>query len=172
MDNGRKTHWLSWKKLCMPKKFGGLGFRDFKCFNWALLGKQAWRLYINEETIATRVIKGKYFPDSSFMEAELGHNPSYTWRGLWEARDVLRTKLRKQIGNGAATRIWSEAWIPDLPNGKIISTRPTNFTDTLVKDWMIENEYKWDEAKVRQWLLPFEADCVLNIRLSPRHCSD
>ena len=39
-QNERKTAWLSWEKLCMPKSSGGLGFKLLKPFNLVLLAKQ------------------------------------------------------------------------------------------------------------------------------------
>ena len=35
----RKMAWLSWEKLCEPKKVGGIGFQELKQFNLALLAK-------------------------------------------------------------------------------------------------------------------------------------
>lgn len=61
----RKIHWLKWEDLCKPKKSGGLGFRDFSCFNDAMLAKQCWRLIKNPDSLAGRVLRAN---SSSFSK--------------------------------------------------------------------------------------------------------
>ncbi|XP_074292304.1 uncharacterized protein LOC141619182 [Silene latifolia] len=103
-DNGkRKIPWIALKRLCKPMSIGGLGFRDFHDFNIALLGKQAWRLLVNRDSLMSRVIRGKYFLNGSYMKASLGNNPSYTWSGFWEAKEVLNLGIRRRVSNGLST---------------------------------------------------------------------
>ena len=51
---------------------GGMGFRDLKLFNLALLAKQGWRLQTNTSSLFYRVYKAKYFPRCDFLEVNLG----------------------------------------------------------------------------------------------------
>ncbi|XP_074300146.1 uncharacterized protein LOC141631362 [Silene latifolia] len=82
---------------------GGLGFRDYVKFNSAMLGKQAWRLLTDEGCLMTRLLKSKYFPSSSFLEAMVGSNPSYSWRSIYEAKSVLYLGLRQRVGDGLSS---------------------------------------------------------------------
>ncbi|XP_019184158.1 PREDICTED: uncharacterized protein LOC109179042 [Ipomoea nil] len=52
-------HWLAWDRMCMPKKFGGLGFKRLHEFNLALLAKQGWRLLTKPNTLMARVLKAR-----------------------------------------------------------------------------------------------------------------
>lgn len=54
------------------KSKGGMGFRKLRDFNLALLGKQAWHLLNNDDSLVTKVFKAWYFPRSSVLDAKLG----------------------------------------------------------------------------------------------------
>ena len=55
----KKIHWLSWERLCWPKKCGGMGFRDLHYFNLAMLAKQGWTLLSNPDSLCTRILKAR-----------------------------------------------------------------------------------------------------------------
>ena len=71
-EKERKMAWVSWEKMCKPKSEGGMGFKDLKAFNLALLAKQGWRIHQNPSSITHKILKAKYFARSTFMEANLG----------------------------------------------------------------------------------------------------
>ena len=67
---------MAWKDMVKPKKGGGLGFRDMELFNLALLARQSWKLLNEPDTLSARLLKAVYYPDTTILEAELGHHPS------------------------------------------------------------------------------------------------
>lgn len=69
----------------------GMGFRDFECFNDALLGKQCWRILKVPNSLVSHILRAKYFPSCWFLEADLGKCPSFIWRSMHLASKAFIT---------------------------------------------------------------------------------
>ena len=69
VGNERKIHWRSWDKLTVAKKKGGMGFRDLRAFNLAMLARQGWRLMQEKESLFYKCFSARYFPRSYFLDA-------------------------------------------------------------------------------------------------------
>ena len=110
-----KIHWINCQKLCIQKIKGGMRFRDISTFNLAMLARQAWRLIHHNQSLFYRVYKAKYFPNGSFLMAELGSNPSYVWRSLLATRDVTWERSTWQVGDGRMVGVTSHKWLPNTP---------------------------------------------------------
>jgi len=141
---GRGINWLSWDKLTMSKEYGGMGFHHLYGFNLAMLGKQGWRLLTNQDTIVSRVFKARYFPRCDFLEARLGHNPSFIWRSIHASQVIVRGGMRWRIGNGESVNVWKDPWLRNQENSYITSTTPYGFEHLKVADLILQAENKWN----------------------------
>ncbi|XP_074293711.1 uncharacterized protein LOC141620847 [Silene latifolia] len=171
-DGKRGISWVSWKTLCQPKGMGGMGFRDFKLFNLALLGKQAWRLTTETESLWARFMKVRYYPNGDFLSSNIGNHPSYTWRGIHEAKEVLGLGLRRRIGNGLTTRVWGDAWVVPNQLGRVISPQPPGFEGMMVARLLNDGGGAWNEQLIDNIFLGFEGTWIKNIRLSENAIDD
>ncbi|KAL8106012.1 hypothetical protein AgCh_029715 [Apium graveolens] len=108
-----KIHWMSWDRLTRHKHAGGLGFKNLRDFNLAMLGKQCWRLITNPESLVAKVYRSKYFADTNFLEAKMGGSPGFIWRSIMEARNVVSTGSTWRIGTGNDINILNQPWLSD-----------------------------------------------------------
>ncbi|KAK4381783.1 hypothetical protein Sango_2934000 [Sesamum angolense] len=76
--------------MCSSKLDGGLGFRNLEAFNLAILAKQLQRLMTRPEWLVHKVLKAKYFPCNHIFKAQVGVRPSFMWRSIIAAHDLLR----------------------------------------------------------------------------------
>ncbi|XP_021751223.1 uncharacterized protein LOC110716880 [Chenopodium quinoa] len=118
----KKIHRKRWEDLCLPKAKGGMGFRDLKVFNQALLAKQCWRLLHGKNTLVYKVLKARYFKTTEFLDSYRGFCPSYTWRGIWGAKALLKEGLLWRVGDGSSIRAWRGSWVPC--NGMTVTIDP------------------------------------------------
>ena len=131
-EEDKKITWLSWEKMCEPKSNGGMGFRQLKQFNLALLAKQCWRLQTRQDSLVYKVLKAKYFPLCEFVEASLGNNPSFSWRSIMFAQMVVKEGLRWRVGNSTNIYIWGDKWLPSSSTHRVVSPRQFLHQDTKV----------------------------------------
>lgn len=94
------VHWINWNHLSLPKAQGGMGFRDFRAFNLAILAKQGWRLLKHPNSFCAKMMKGIYYPTSDFLHARKGSQSSWAWASLMEGKEVLLQGVRWQIQMG------------------------------------------------------------------------
>ena len=90
---------------CVPKKFEGLEFKNLHAFNISMSGKQAWGLVMDSTSLVNRIFKARYYHSSSFLEVGYGSNPSYIWRSILAAQQIIRDGIRVRIRDGNATGI-------------------------------------------------------------------
>lgn len=105
--------------MAKSKFASGMGFRGVSDFNECLMGKQYRRLMTGKPSLFQRVFKSRYYPRTSIREARLGYTPSYAWRSILGAKELIDEGSRWRIGNGQQVNIMGDNWIPDLPGFKI-----------------------------------------------------
>ncbi|KAK2447871.1 putative mitochondrial protein [Trifolium repens] len=168
----RKIHWMSWERLSKTKKAGGMGFRGIKNFNKALLGKHCWRLMTGEESLMGRVFKSRYYPRTSFLEAKIGFQPSYAWRSIQSATDVIKLGSRWRIGNGEQVKIKEDRWLPNQVGFKVWSRCEMLENGALVSTLIDSDTKQWNRELVVQSFYPHEAKQILSIPISQRLPAD
>jgi hypothetical protein len=166
-DRKSSMAWLSWKKMGLPKASGGLGYRDLECFNMALLTKQGWRLLQEPDTLVAKVIREKYYPNGTFLGAELGRRPSYTWRSIWNSRKLLNEGLFWRVGDGQSISIWGDKWLPK-PTPHIIQS-PIRSLDSSAKvcDLLDRDTNWWKIDLIHEIFHKEEAEEICRLAVCP-----
>jgi hypothetical protein len=69
-------------------------------FNQAMMGKQYWRIIMEPDSLCARVLKGHYFPHTTFWNASTPMSSSYTWRSLMYGKELLEKGVLWRVGDG------------------------------------------------------------------------
>ncbi|KAF7802971.1 putative ribonuclease H-like domain, reverse transcriptase zinc-binding domain-containing protein [Senna tora] len=82
------------------------------------------------------------------LDAKSGYKPSAIWRSLVVGKEVLKKGLRRSIGNGRMTGVWTDPWVPSkvpivLPRPNHIETK-----NEKVHELRTEDGTGWDEGKL------------------------
>ncbi|XP_074370739.1 uncharacterized protein LOC141711921 [Apium graveolens] len=161
----RGLHWMSWDRMCTKKSEGGLGFRKMQDFNLALLGKQAWRLVTRQDSMVSKVYKARYYPTGSFLTAKLGPNPSYVWRSILEAQELVRKGIARRVGNGSTVDITKDPWLPCVED-PYIHTEHEALKGSMVSSLMEMDQDRWNEELLKDIFVQRDISLILSIPIN------
>ncbi|XP_062103748.1 uncharacterized protein LOC133814854 [Humulus lupulus] len=64
--NRSKLHFCSWEHVCLPKDHGGLGFREGKKWNIAMMSKYIWAVSTKQDSLWVRWVNATYMKNVDF----------------------------------------------------------------------------------------------------------
>lgn len=112
------------------------------------------------DSLCAQVLKAKYFPDTSILQAKPAGGISYTWRSIIKGVELLKKGIIWRIGDGNSVNIWKDPWLardgallPITPRGHCVYNK--------VSDLICPISGQWDERLVRDTFWQIDADAIL-----------
>jgi len=99
---------VSWKRLCVPKKEGGLGIRRLDLWNQASMLNHIWNLFAKAGSLWVAWIEANWLKGRSLWQLPIPKTCSWSWKKLLQLRDVAKTFLRFQVGDGSKIFLWHD----------------------------------------------------------------
>ena len=112
-----KIAWIKWETVCLSKEKGGLGLKDIKTFNLALLGKWKWNLFQHQGQLWATVLESKYGGWRSLDATSRDTNESIWWRDFKMAFHhsqqgrTLQNGTLWRVGCGDRIKFWEDSWV-------------------------------------------------------------
>lgn len=145
LDKTRYISLIGWDKVCRKKDEGGLGVRDIKLFNDALLLKLVWQLASGQDKLWVKFFQAKYYPRKGLWANASTGGCSLLGRELQKLKKFFQDDLLWHVGDGtnigALNQPWYDGWTPI-----VIGSNAQR--DCRVADLILEEEGEWDEDKI------------------------
>ena len=119
--NHHRIHLVSWNKIQMPYKEGGLQFRDLAKQNLAMGAKILWNLVSGRESWSKKFLRKKYFPGERLRCLD---SPTPCKKGspiyklCLKVLHLFQVNLHWIPGNGKKIKLWEDSIMGDQPLGQ------------------------------------------------------
>jgi hypothetical protein len=134
-------------RLCLPNNVGGS--------------------YSNQTPSWPGSSKLNISPTLLLWSLSLGSRPSFAWRSIFSAKDLLQQGLIWRVGNGQNIQVWGGRWLPVPVSYSVQSPKQLLDADATVASPINLNAKEWKANLVKAVLNAEEAQVVLNIPISP-----
>ncbi|PON86224.1 hypothetical protein TorRG33x02_179430, partial [Trema orientale] len=180
--DSKSDHLVSWAKVCLSKKKGGLGIGKLLIRNKALILKWLCRFPQEKDALWHKMIKSKYGLASNSWDSKIASRTTYRspWKFILKQYDIFYKMVAFKVGNGDNIRFREDAWrgedafinrfptlyrLSSLHNGKISDFRVRHGAESLsASGWNFHFIRGISERKLDDMVELLK--CVTNVNLS------
>ncbi|KAJ4801583.1 reverse transcriptase [Rhynchospora pubera] len=107
-----KMHLISWDRITMHKRQGGLGLRKVEVLNGAMMLKTLWKIGCKEfeDTPWVQLLRAKYLSRKCLWLSGQPRNCTKLWRAIMHLRHYLKPHIKWQVGKGDKCMVYGEPW--------------------------------------------------------------
>ena len=98
--------------LCVPRSYGGLGFRRAKHSNDTILAKLTWLVVSSQNSPYMIALRSKYKVRGDWMKKEPPKNSSSTWKAIERLKAIICKGTCFTIEDGKSVDVWKDPWSP------------------------------------------------------------
>ncbi|KAM6544337.1 hypothetical protein CsatB_008784 [Cannabis sativa] len=128
-------------------------------------------MLVNDDSLVSRIYKEKYYAHGNLFSTELGDNPSFIWRSILKAKDLVHSCAQRTIVNGENVSILADPWLPHSSNSYVITRHPALVNKSVSCLFQVDTR-AWDEDVVRDLFVSRDQDLILSIQLSDSALND
>ena len=121
----------------------------------------------NPESLCAQVLRAKYYPDGKLLEAKMKSGCSFTWQSICAGINTFKRGAIWRIGDGSQVNIWSDPWIAESADGRVVTPRGANLL-SKVADLIDPVTGVWDQELVMDTFWQVDAERILAIPLTPQ----
>jgi hypothetical protein len=153
MNDDFKYHLVEWDKVCTPIDEGGLGIRNIRRFNQALLGKWLWRFAHEDSAWWRSVLVAKYGSDWGGWRTRVisGSHGVGLWKYICMGWQNFRRFFKYDPGEGSKIRFWEDVWCGDRT---LREEFPSLYSIASLKDASIADNMEYSSESI-QWNVQF-----------------
>lgn len=111
----KKDHLIRWEVVSKSKACGGLGIRQLKERNQALMGKWLWCFCVERHSLWQSIIASRYGVAANGWDCRLTftRSPSMMWKNILQTALLFYLYTRYGLGCGNRIRFWKDLWWSD-----------------------------------------------------------
>ncbi|KAL8557638.1 hypothetical protein ACS0TY_004917 [Phlomoides rotata] len=102
-----------------------------------MVAKQYWRHLHQGESLAARILKARYYPRGNIDSATMGYHPSFLWRNILKARDLVMESMACRVWNDSSIKAFDDKWIgtneTQKPGRKHPKGEPNHIVDFFIE---------------------------------------
>jgi hypothetical protein len=104
---------VSWAKVCVPRREGGLGLKRIEVWNKAAMLRHIWNLFSRAGSLWVAWVKENWLRGRSFWQIPIPQSCSWCWKQLLKLRNLAKRFLSFKVGDGRNIFLWLDVWHPD-----------------------------------------------------------